>query len=583
MKKQKGVALSLILFVFLFVFLRTCSEYHFYCVEQTQLFIHSWSFISGKLLEPGGLALVLSESLVQFFILPNAGALIMAALLTSLCALTWGLLKRIDPDSHLFFFAGLPVLCLLFMQWDFNYLTQGTVAFGLMLAALYLSLALRHPMYRLAGSLVLSVLLFFLAGPVALLYALSVWAFEIASRTPRWYYFLVPLVAVGILGVLSVYFSWIGEYRFAFLPDGYYYFRLVPDKVIYFSWLSFLLAIVAVGFLRGKTALAGKKLMVADLLQVVILAVLFWRGYDVYADQKSYRLKTLEYFARTEQWDRILEMSRGKIDNQLYACYLNLALAQKGLLGDEAFRYDQFGPKGLVVAWNKSSAISALLSDVYFAMGNVAVAQEKAFESNIGALCDGNPRMIKRLVQTNLIYGVYPVAEKYIALLEKTYYYKDWAHAQRQFLYNDEAVLRDPLLGKMRGCLLSEDQLSQSGRFDNELMRIAEQNPSNPTALHYLGVFYLLAKDIGGFEKLIEDSYGTKLLPVLPVSFQEAIIISSEKEPEKWKRFGVSESIVRRFTAYKQQVLAGRNNSSALPGLMYRSYGDTYWYYYMFK
>ncbi|MCS3061523.1 DUF6057 family protein [Parabacteroides distasonis] len=41
--------------------------------------------------------------------------------------------------------------------------------------------------------------------------------------------------------------------------------------------------------------------------------------------------------------------------------------------------------------------------------------------------------------------------------------------------------------------------------------------------------------------------------------------------------------MVGRFTDYKRQVLAGRNNSNALPGLMYRSYGDTYWYYYMFK
>lgn len=46
----------------------------------------------------------------------------------------------------------------------------------------------------------------------------------------------------------------------------------------------------------------------------------------------------------------------------------------------------------------------------------------------------GNPRMLKRLVQTNLIYGAYPVAEKYIRILENTFYYKDWAKSQRKFL-----------------------------------------------------------------------------------------------------------------------------------------------------
>ena len=111
-----------------------------------------------------------------------------------------------------------------------------------------------------------------------------------------------------------------------------------------------------------------------------------------------------------------------------------MALARKGILADEAFKYTQHGPRGLMVAWNKSTTISALLSDVYFTMGNVAAAQEMAFESNIGALCDGNPRMTQRLVQTNLIYGAYPVAEKYIAVLENTFYYKYWAKAQRKFL-----------------------------------------------------------------------------------------------------------------------------------------------------
>ena len=157
------------------------------------------------------------------------------------------------------------------------------------------------------------------------------------------------------------------------------------------------------------------------------------------------------------------------------------------------------------------------------------------------------------------------------------------AEAQEKFLYNDEAVEADPLLGNMRRNLLSENHLSQIDGFDTDLIRLAEQNPSNKAAFHYAGVFYLLAKDVTRFKTLVETYYGTDLLPSLPVSFQEAIIILSEKDPDYWKRFGVSESIVGRFTDYKRQVLAGRNNSNALPGLMYRSYGDTYWYYYMFK
>ena len=91
MKKYSGVALNVIVFVFLFIFLRIFSEYHFYCVEQNQLFQLTPIFIIDKLMQPGGLAMVLSGCLVQFFILPNVGAMITAALLTSLGALFWAI------------------------------------------------------------------------------------------------------------------------------------------------------------------------------------------------------------------------------------------------------------------------------------------------------------------------------------------------------------------------------------------------------------------------------------------------------------------------------------------------------------
>ena len=93
---------------------------------------------------------------------------------------------------------------------------------------------------------------------------------------------------------------------------------------------------------------------------------------------------------------------------------------------------------------------------------------------------------------------------------------------------------------------------------------------------------YLLAKDLEGFKALVEKYYGTEFLPALPVHFQEAVIVMSEKEPDYWKRFNISETTATRFADYKKQVLANRNNS-AIAGLLNRSYGNTYWFYFMFK
>jgi hypothetical protein len=225
------------------------------------------------------------------------------------------------------------------------------------------------------------------------------------------------------------------------------------------------------------------------------------------------------------------------------------------------------------------------LSDIYFTVNQIALSQEMAFEAYVSTIGDGNPRILKRLVQTNLIYGAYPVAEKYISILEHTYCYRDWARAHRRFLYNDAEVENDSLLGNKRRSLLPDASLAQIDGLDADLHRIAAINPSDPAAILYAGAFYLLEKNLERFQALVEKYFATPVLPVLPLAFQEAVIILSEKDPDYWQHFGVSENVAGRFAEYKRQVVEAnrRGSSHALPSLMRRAYGNTYWFYYMFK
>ena len=80
--KYKLVAFWLVVFGALFAFLQTRFEYHFYYIEQSQLFLVTEAYIRNKLLLPGGFSMLVAEFLVQFFIRPYVGALVTAALLT---------------------------------------------------------------------------------------------------------------------------------------------------------------------------------------------------------------------------------------------------------------------------------------------------------------------------------------------------------------------------------------------------------------------------------------------------------------------------------------------------------------------
>ena len=582
--KYKLVAFWLIVFGALFAFLQTRFEYHFYYIEQSQLFLFSEAYIRNKLLLPGGFSMLVAEFLVQFFIRPYVGALVTAVLLTGVGVCTAGIVKRIAPVSGLFILYVLPMLALLFMHFDFNYRVQGTVCYLMMMALLCGYMRIRNDLFRLVAGCVLVPVLFWLAGSITVLFAGMVCLFEGLRKTPKWYISLIGVAEVLLLGVGTVYFSLMGEYRWVFGPDLYYHYTLHPKEIIYYSWICLPLVFLIAFFVRNKNSLSGKKLFagISCIAQLAMIAAVLWWGMPKYSDAKTLKLKKLDYFARTEQWDKTIEECKGKLTNFLYMCHLNMALANKGELSDKMFNFDQRGPQGLLVQWNKSENISCMLSDIYFTMGATASSQEMAFEGYVSAMEDGNPRMLKRLVQTNLIYGTYPVAEKYISILEKTYAYRDWAQSQRKYLYNDEVVESDPILGTRRRMLPDRNSLAMIKGLAGDLALFLEKGPANSAALQYLGAMYLLAKDLEGFKALVEKYYGTEFLPVLPVHFQEAVIVMSEKEPDYWKRFNVSETIVARFTDYKKQVLANRNNS-AIAGLLNRSYGNTYWFYFMFK
>ncbi|GHV48245.1 hypothetical protein FACS1894181_03480 [Bacteroidia bacterium] len=574
----------------LFIYLQKEYAFHFYFIEQNQLFLNTWDYLSGQLMQPGGFAAAVAGFCVQFFLLPYAGAAIITFWLTGVSVLTCLLLRKAAPQAGWLALSLFPAVALLLVHLDFNYLPSGTVACLLALAAVNLVTLAKGFAFRLAGHAIAAVALFCLAGPAYILYVSLAVVYEWFKRPPRYYFiFAVPAGAL-LTGILSVYWAVCGEYRLIFFPDGYYHTGLSPKPVIYFAWISLFVLLVLAFVLQRRKAGAIKRKWAATFLQVsvILLAVAFlaW-GTRAYTNKRSVQVEEFDYYSRTGQWDKIIERTRGKLTNYLILNYANLALMQKGEFGDKLFSIDQHGLEGLVANWDKTSHISIVHSDIYFAMNLVAPAQEQAFEANVSSIGSGNPRILKRLVQTNLIYGAYPVAGKYLDILEQTFAYRGWAANHRRFLYNDAAVEADSLLGGKRKSLVrnSNSILSFTKGIDTEFFRMAGGNPAGNPPVVMAGAICLLSKDVTRFKAMIEQYYGTPDLPLLPTPFQEAVILLAENDPDYWKRFNVSPATANRFSAFKKQVVAANRSGGAnsLPSLLAGAFGDTYWYYFMFK
>jgi len=574
--------LFLLIFVGLGAFLQLTNAYNFYYIEQNQLFVYSWMFdLQNHLTQIGGLSEVLNAFLSQFFIVPFMGAIITAAILTSIYVLIFALGKRVAPNVNLYFIAFIPVFFLLLLAFDFYYLAKGTIAYLFVVIALYFYSKIFYFKCRLACATIGVLLLFMFTGSAANLFAVCVIVYELLSKNHKKYILAASTAIIaGAVSVASVYF--LGEYRYAFLPDLYYYNGLKPPFIIYLSWISLPLVFVINWVFRHSKGFANKTItLVSYIVQIASVALIVWLGYGkVFRADENYLMK-LNYLTSKGHWDEIISSNKDvKKNNSLYLSYLNMALAEKGILAEYAFMYEQVGISGIKPQWDQAGLTNTLLSDIYFSMGNVAMSQAMAFESNLNSRYNYNPRMLQRLVQTNLITGSWAVAEKYMDILNNTLFYRKWAKKHYKLLYNDVELEKNTLLNNKRKHLVDKNYLTGPWDARNDLFAISQQNPNNKISQHYLGISYLLMKDVEGFEKFIETFYNSD--KSMPKAFQEATAMIYIDNPEKLNFYKIPRSVASGYNEFRNYLSKNLNNPNLFKNAAI-SYGNTYWFYYTKK
>ena len=170
-----------------------------------------------------------------------------------------------------------------------------------------------------------------------------------------------------------------------------------------------------------------------------------------------------------------------------------------------------------------------VLSDICYQMG-ISSAQKFAFEGYVSSV-DGNPRLLQRLVQTNILTGAYAVAEKYIRILEQTLFYKEWAAEWRKYLYRDDLVEEEPSLGGKRRAWGKGGQYAVSADLLEVWERLAVNNPDRSVAFQYLLSFHLLGKTLNRFDELHRKYYLDEGVAFLSIHQQEAVIALYQKTP----------------------------------------------------
>ena len=235
-------------------------------------------------------------------------------------------------------------------------------------------------------------------------------------------------------------------------------------------WIEIGLAVllVVLPFLLSALPALKKKPVFYGVLQVV--AVTLFGYYYVAAGCDMDKEEAMEYdqLVRNKQWQEIIEKAEEKSPVSPFGVTcLNLALGKTGQMGDRMFEFYQNGTEGLLPEFQRDFTSPLPTSEAYYHLGMVNTAQRFTFEA-MEAIPNFNKsgRCFKRLAETNLINGQYEVAAKYLRLLRKTIFYKDWAEDAMTYLYNEEKINAHKEWGWLRQIRYTEDFLFSSQETD---------------------------------------------------------------------------------------------------------------------
>lgn len=539
--------------------------------EQQQLFLFDKTYLLGTLLKVGGLSTLTGRFIVQFFWNPTVALCLTVLLLLLGGWMLWESVRRSLSDWVL-----LPVVLIPFVLLGGS-LADNAVYFDVVPAWLFAVAAFRlynhSSRARVCKGIFLTVVLYLAAGPGALLFAVCAMVTDAFRRD--WRGVLYPVSGL-LCGWLAYRLAWVPTLSAAWTPALFYNIDASFPAWHWAAWISLPVCVLLCETLKrmrvkrwvplvAGLAVLGLSLIPADQIRKQSDAEMENLGYE------------LEYYTCKEDWDGLIEACMHAPWLPRTANYLNMAFAWKGELSEKLLYFDQRGPSALILS-TTNRAVDIATAHMMFTMGNMAGAQDVSFNllNSLQGLC---PAMLKMNAQIELMRGTYEVADKYLSLLEKAPHYRGWARAHRRFLFDDAAVEADPLLGNGRRNLSAENGFVMYSDPIGELFPILDVNPGDARAREYGLCYQLLRKDLNSVKHFIEDYY--KDGEALPRIAQEAMVFYSEysRNMEGIEPFGidwcyahgVTPETVRRFAAYQQAAVAGKNSLQKFRG--------TYWYY----
>ena len=579
------------------------------------VFYKGWRFFLPFLSYPGGPVEYSGALLSQLFYYSWAGAIVVAVQAWLLSACIEYLLRAANLTRiRLICFIPPILLLVLYTRYAYYFETTTALSIALLSACLYIRMTLSRTttFSFLSVFLLLSVILYYLAGGAFLLFAVVCAIYELIFRS-RWkmslFYLLSAAVVPYVVGLLvfrvsiidafynSLPFSWKIQYyevRKRQVTIVYILYLLVPFTLFVFGILQTVRT--RLHFLKGRTQKKRRKKSSNLIFKIFsryrqspklkwavesLLLIAIAGSVVLFARDENLRTRfKVDYYSYHKMWPELLSCAQHNAEDPFIAHSVNRALYHVGRLGFDMFSWPQH-PDYLFLSDKKYKWMYWQIFDVFIDIGVINIAENALTECLEGL--GGRPMVLQRLALINMVKGNSGSAKIYLGMLSKTLFNSDWAKHYLALLETDPGLSTDEYIQHLRSLCLDKDCLTHSLLMEKTLSELLEMNNKNRMAFEYLMARYMLNKHLG---KLVQNlarlhDFGYK---ELPTHYEEAALIyvygtrkpfnlsGYPPSPEKRKEI---EDFSRVLSSY------GRDKQAAFKELS-EKFRNTYFFYYMY-
>ncbi len=560
------------------------ANYIFFYQEKAGLFFTTFSFFSEHLNRPGGFLLYLGELQTTFYFHTLTGAILVSGEMVLIMLLINATGKQIT-GRRLFILPFLIGATLFFLQTNYQYLSFNTL--GILAELLFFYLTVR---FLKNGKDWIAVVLFplnyYLFGSFAGLFFLFFSLYLLISKAK------LRAIKLAVLLVLFLLFFFIGEYYLFFrtiksLLTSPFSVQDIGMQIQLFVPLIALIVLIplllkTVSFVQQKTG--GRRFSLLQIFPFFILLISAGVS-PMTIDKKNSHYFYVEKLFYQHKYDEVIRFnSRFPSTNQLTNFLNNIALSETGQLNDQFFNFPQSSDGGtLFLKWEMKGEVLRRGGYFYYSIGMINEAQRWAFEYMV--MRGLTPETLKMLIKTELINGNYQTAKKYISMLKNTVYYRSDAKEFEKMLFDDNAVDKDPELGKKNALKTKQDFFVLSDEPAANLDLILEHDSLNSVALEYKLAWLTLQKDMKGIaEQLpVMEKCGFQRIPK---NIEEAIVaykLLHVGEMPELQKLQINPETEQRFNQYYRIFQQNSSNKVQAQKALAKDFGNTFWYYVFFS